>query len=975
MSVFLELLHDHAQRGPDTEVLFDEVRTKGVSYGELDELSGRVYGWVKEQGLGKEDFVMINLPRGVLPVIAMLGIWKAGAAWVLVEDTYAPERIAFIREDCGCKAEINSQNWEQILRRKALDGFVPTGGHDAAYAVYTSGTAGNPKGVLHEWGNFDRTCAAIQTEGNNPFAQKDRVALLSPLNFVASVMVIVNNLSIFGVKLYIVSYATLKNPDALARYFFDKRISETFLTPSYVRKIGNKIGPYLKTLFLGSEPANNVFIENVNLYNVYAASETGGASCVFKIDRPYEICPVGKPEVEGSVILIGEDGQPVPDGETGEVCFEATYVRGYINLPEETEHSFVDGFFRTADLAYKNENGDFVLLGRKGDMIKINDNRIEPAEIEAAVCQALGIDWAAARGFEDDDRSFLCVYYTADVSFDAAQLRKELQKRLPYYMIPAFFMKIDVPPLKANGKLDRKALPRPNTDDYRSDYAPPTNETEEKLCRAMEKVLNLLRVGIHDDFYEMGGDSLASMEMIVESGLPDLNAGEVFRGRTPEQIAKIYGSRRASEGNIDERDDVSRLRPHPLTVEQMYMLDYQLYTPNSTMYNLFKLLRFDKQRYDLRKLASAMGTVIQNHPALLTVYSYDEDGMPVQKYVPENFEEIRVEKLTEFEFRFVKDTLIYPYKIIGGKLCRCRMFETEKAGYLFFDVHHSLFDGTSMKVFWSNVTNAFLGIPPEKDYYYSMLNQREAGADSTLYQEARRYFEAKYDGVAWSSFPKIDHPSRDSVLEEYYAPMEVTDRQLKAIEKTYMISRNEFFIVAAALAMSVYNGAQDVKLSWIFNGREDVRMMSSVGLLFRALPVGLRFRDDETLRNVFSDVRTQVQDGIRYSVYPYVDLHNEVAGNEPAYVLYQRDIRDAGVEGLDVEELEPRWNESAAEAILDIEVLDGEDGLGVLAGFNASLYEEASMIRFRDLIVRMSQILASYNTQTDVTIGEIKAQV
>ncbi len=970
MSVFLEYLRDNTQREPDREVLFDDIHTTGISYGELDKLSGKVYAWVKEQGLGKEDFVLINLPRSVLPVIAMIGIWKAGAAWVLVEDAYAPERIAFIRNDCGCKAEINNDNWEQIMRITPLPGFEHSDSHDAAFAVYTSGSTGKPKGVLHEWGGLDHKCRRLRENVNTPFAQDDHFALLSPLNFVASAIFLTSNLTIFGVRLYIVSYATIKNPDALAKYFFEKKISKTFLTPSYVRRLGGKIASNLKTIFIGSEPANNVYLENVNLYNAYASSETGGVVCAFKIDKAYETCPIGKPDEEGRVLLMGEDGQPVPDGETGELWVKTPYVRGYINLPEENAKAFVDGYFHTSDLAYKNENGDYVLLGRKGDMIKINGNRIEPAEIEAAICNALGINWAAARGFEDGDRSFLCAYYTADVSFDAQELRKELQKRLPYYMIPAYFMKIDTPPLKASGKLDRRALPKPNTDDFRSDYVPPSNEIEEKLCRAMEKVLNLQRVGIRDDFYELGGDSMTSMEMIIESGLLDLNAGEVFRGRTPEQIAKIYEERRAIQGNIDEQNDISLSRTHPLTAEQLYMVDYQLYTPNSTMYNLFRLLRVDKAKFDLEKMAKALETAIRNHPALLTVYSYDEDGLPVQRYAPQGFDSIRIEKMTEFEFRYVKDTLVYPYKIIGGRLCRCRVFETEKAGYLFFDVHHSVFDGNSMKVFWANVINAYMSLELDKDYYYLMLDRRESAVNSPLYDEARQYFEALYDGDEWSCYPKIDHPSRDNKFAEFYAPMNITDGQLKAVEKTYLISRNEFFITSAALAISIYNDAPDIKLSWIYNGREDAQMMKSVGLLFRALPVAIRFRNDETLRNVFSSVREQVQNGIRNSLYPYVDIHNQVAGNEPAYILYQGDLRDGDIEGFDVESVELRWNESAAQTILDLDVLDGANGLGALPHFAASLYEEASMIRFRDLFVTVSQILSTYNTQADVTIGE-----
>ena len=165
-------------------------------------------------------------------------------------------------------------------------------------------------------------------------------------------------------------------------------------------------------------------------------------------------------------------------------------------------------------------------------MIKINGNRIEPAEIEASIKQVLGIEWAAAKGFDDNGQSYLCAYYTADVEVDPDVMREELSKRLPYYMIPSYYIKIDKVPLKPNGKMDRKALPEPDKKDFRSEYEAPTTETEQKLCTAMESILKLDRVGINDDFYEMGGDSLGSIQLIVQSGLQGLNAGEIFRGRT-----------------------------------------------------------------------------------------------------------------------------------------------------------------------------------------------------------------------------------------------------------------------------------------------------------------------------------------------------------------------------------------------------------------------------------------------------------
>lgn len=971
----LEQLAQFTSEEPNTAILFDEVRTKGVTYAQLDDLSGRVYAYLTEKGIGKEDFVLINLPRGVMPVIAMIGVWKAGAAWALVEDTYAPERIEYIRNDCGCKAEISAEHLEDIMNTQPKKGFVTADPHDAAYAIYTSGTTGNPKGVLHEYGNLTRAIDSIAIDGKNPFNGKDRIALLAPMNFVASVIVILKALSIRGGKNFIVSYATIKNPMALKMFFVEKRISVTFLTPSYVRMLGNQTGPFLRMLFVGSEPANNVYNKNLDLINIYAASESGFAVGVFQIDKSYETCPIGKPEIDCPITLLTEEGEEAPEGEIGELCFENPYVRGYMNLPEETEKAFQNGIYHTGDLARKDENGNYVLLGRSGDMIKINGNRIEPAEIEASVKQVLGIDWAAARGFEENGKSYLCAYYTADVEVDNEKMREELSKRLPYYMIPAYYVKIDKVPLKPNGKMDRKALPKPDASDFKTDYVAPENETQEKLCKAMAAVLKVDQIGINDDFYELGGDSLGSIRVITESELPGLNASEIFRGRTPKKIAALYEENHANDdGEAPELKNARAMKvDHPLTVEQLYMVDYQLYTPKSTMYNLFTMMKVDKENFDMEKMAQAMRTAIRNHSALLTTFHFNEDGEVIQRYTPEVLRDIYVEKISEFEFNNIKDNLVQPFKIIGGCLHRCRVFETEKNGYIFFDVHHTLFDGTSLKLFMQNVGKAYIGMQPDPDLYYLILQNREDEVKTEFYQESKKYFEDRFNDVEWSSYPHTDHESRENEMGEVIAPIGIEQPQMKAMERHYRISRNEFFISVLALAISIYNEKNDIKICWIYNGREDMLAMNSVGLLFRELPVGIRFTEKMTLRELFADVHDQVQKGIEHSCYPYVDLNSQAGEGESAYLLYQQDIRDmGGMDGMNVETIDIRQNQAASQTILDMEILDGEDGLQLMMDYTASLYDDDSMNEFKDLFIRVAQGLVTHNSQNDVTIGELR---
>lgn len=977
MRSLIEQIEFMAQNAPQNIILIDEVITNGITCEGLDRISGQVYAYLKKIGIGKEDFVLINLARGVLPVIAMVGVLKAGAAFTVVEEGYPSERIEYIRKDCGCKAEINRDVWEEILKCEPLSGHEQTDAHDAAYAVYTSGTTGNPKGVLHEYGNIEQGIMGSFWNGK-PLAGENAVSvLLSPMNFVASIMLIFDLLYNTGRKYYIPSYATIKNPILLNNLFIEKRVNGLFITPSYVRMLGKNLSPFVKTIVVGSEPANNLYVDNVDIYNIYSMTESGFAAAVFKIDKPHDVCPIGKPQIDIKCMLLDEDGNEMPDGEIGEFCFENKYVRGYINLPEESKKAFVNGIYHTGDLAKRLPDGNFVLLGRSTDMIKINGNRIEPAEIETSVKSVLGIDWAAAKGFENGKQAYICVYYTADIEINVKKLRTELLKKLPYYMIPSYYMHIDSAPLRPNGKLDRKALPEPEHRNLYSHYAEPTNDTEKSLCNAFAKVLGMDKVGICDDFYELGGDSLTSIEAIMESGLPGLEASMIFRGRTAADIAKLYCKEHGSVGESDDEKNAKSLKqPHRLTTEQLHMFDYQLYTPMSTMYNLFVMLKHKKGTFEPSKLAKAVESAIRNHPALLTKFSFNEDGEIVQSYDESLMPEIRVEKISEFDLKILKDTLVQPFKIINSRLFRNRIFETEKATYVFFDIHHTIFDGTSFKVLMNDITRAYLGEQLLTDYYYLALKKREEAVLTPFYEESRKYFEKRYNGDDWVTSPPADYVTRENNSDHLKCESGIDTSELSALEKKCKISRNEFFITVSALAVSMYANNPNVKLSWIYNGRESAQIMNTAGLLFRDLPVAFRFDKNQKIGDILADTHEQVQKAIEYSCYPYVENNMPVAEKDFASVLYQRDIRDAGkIGGERIETVDIKQNRAASQNILDIEILDDENGLQLLFEYTSSRYKRSSMERFKDLFIKITAALVHGISVNDITVGELENEI
>ena len=731
-------------------------------------------------------------------------------------------------------------------------------------------------------------------------------------------------------------------------------------------------------MVVGGEPANNYYLKGVRNINMYAQSETGVITSMFLIDREYDICPIGQPQFDLKYRVVDDEGNAVPDGETGELIFENTYVRGYINLPEETAKVFRDGYFYTSDLAKILPDGNIVLCGRKSDMIKINGNRIEPAQVESVIKSILKIDWCAVRGFVDDEHSFICAYYLSDITVDVDHLRAELQKRLPYYMIPTYFMKIDTVPTKSNGKMDRNALPKPEIKDITRTYKEPTNEVEAALCLAMQTVLNMGRIGIDDDFYEMGGDSLGSMELLIESGLPGLDVSCIFRGRTAAQIAKLYMEQiQNRDHDSDEAlNDLAKREEHKLMPEQLDLFNYQSYMPNSTMYNLFKMIRFDKNGVDLERMAKAIEMAIKNHPALRTILQYNENGELIQKYDSKMPAVIRPEKISEDELNKIKDTLVAPFKIINSPLFRCRLFETENAAYLFFDVHHIVFDGTSVNIFMNSVINAYLGAPLETDYYYLVLTRRKQMELTDFYEESRQYHVNTYGNEKWTTYPKFDRKPQENKLGSLSCNETISPVHISSVEKKFMVSRNEFFIAATLLAIAISTNKNDVQVSWVYNGRDDLASASSVGLLFRELVVALRLCNKTNLRDIFAEIHKQVRNGIKYSCYPYMALKPQNEDGDTACVIYQRDIQKIGdFVGIKVREVEIAHNNAAAESVLNIQILDNDDGLQYVFDYAAGRYKQETMADSQNLFKSIVAAIVN-NANTDgYTFAQLKKDV
>lgn len=920
MIEFFKGLENAFQQKADHIALGGEDAPQGYTYGELDENSGRIYRGLKERGIGKEDIVLVCLPRSTRVFTAMLGVWKAGAAFVICEDSMPPERIAFIRADSGCKLFLDLAVWEEMMSQPTLPGREIVDAHDLAYIVYTSGSTGTPKGVMHEFGELDSSVRSKQINGEAVCCETDVIAINSPLNFVPGTDFFINAMY-HGATLQLIPTDVVKNLPELIQLYDEAGVTVTFMTPSLYRSI-ERFNPQLRLLSLGGEGCSDVYNDRIRLLNGYNLSEAGREICLFEIDRAYDVAPIGKNQGGEELHLLKEDGTEAAVGELGEICFANPYMRGYINQPEKTAEALRGGLFHSGDLAIRDENGNLTIRGRMDDMVKINGNRVDPSEIEAATKDIMHLSWCAAKAFVEDNRSFICFYYTDALTLDEECIRGELMKRLPDYMIPSYYICLDSVPTLATGKTDRRALPKPDTSDFMAEYVAPVTETQKILCNAIAKALNLERVGIKDDFYKLGGDSLSSVEALAYADLPELLVSDVFIGRTVEKITELYERREKATRSFADLECNARKHDWPLTNFQLECIDSQLFSPHSGMLNQRFIYRIPKDKVDPGRFCAAVNRVIDTYTVFSSVILFNDDNELVWRYVPEMRKYVAIEEMTDEEFKKQEPEFNKPYHIFNEVLYDFHVIVSESSVYFLNQAHHLMTDGRALNLIAERIIMAYRGEELPPDTYFTCLEQRVAAVNSERYEQAKKYHEETYLNKKWWTQFELDGHPRDNITELLLDILPITQEQLTAAEKRHHVTRAIISYSALLLAFAKLSGNRNILFSWIYDARESELSNYAIGCLCRYLPVGIEFDKLTTVGDLCRELKKKCNESIAYSGYDWRREFTNAYESEILDVVYESDLISVG-----------KMGELGAESYMGIR---GPEGLShnMAAGFN-----------------------------------------
>ena len=586
----LDLFHARVEKAPDDTALAFEDRA--LTRGELNRRAHRVAFQLAKHGAKPGTVVGICVERSLDMIVGILGIMKAGAAYLPLSPSYPATRLGFMMQDAAVSIvltrsplleKIPQSTAQPLCIDKLRDMQVepegtPAGSSlrrtDPVYTIYTSGSTGNPKGVVVEHRHL--TFMLYAFEAAAPARYPMHGLNIAPFFFDASAWEFFYNLC-FGGKLHILDAQTRLQPGDFTNYLLARRISCVCIPPALLEPVvieleTRGVGIPLKTLFIGIEAIKQGLAQryrdlcpDLTILNGYGPTETTVCSTSFlftRAEKPDNPIPIGRPFRQYRVFILDANLRLSAVGLGGELCIGGSAVaRGYLNRPELTDEKFPcitvfnesHRLYRSGDMARWLPDGNLEFLGRIDHQVKFRGYRIELPEIEVALARHSAIKEAVVVLHSKDDNPRLAAYVTLiksaggtkgkDIEEPVAPetLNAWLKNRLPEYMVPAGYTIMDKFPLTPNGKIDRRSLPEPDFTAYSGTYEAPRTDIERRLIGIWKQILKLPDVGIHDNFFELGGDSILSIQIVGRAraaGL-ELNPRDLFQHNTIAELARV----------------------------------------------------------------------------------------------------------------------------------------------------------------------------------------------------------------------------------------------------------------------------------------------------------------------------------------------------------------------------------------------------------------------------------------------------
>jgi len=904
-----------------------------LSYAEFDAAVNHIAQLLRDRRVERDECVAVMVPRSAELIVAIHGILRAGAAYVPIDPDYPAIRVRTIVEDSGARVIVAGPEFAEIADELGVDRIGPSiagadpvepvaSPEDLAYVIYTSGSTGRPKGVMVERRSVVNRLRWMQRR--YPLGGDDVILQKTPVTFDVSVWELMW-WAMAGASVALLEPGGQRDPRKIVAAVQRHRVTVMHFVPSMLGPFLDQLEAQpdsmhqlasLRLVFCSGEALTPALVERFNrvfgaigvprLVNLYGPTEATVDVSYFDCPSlgPVDAVPIGKPIDNTTLLVLDERGNPCPLGVVGELNIGGVgLARGYRGRDDLTAVAFVSDErvsggrrYRTGDLARWRADGNLEFLGRIDDEVKVRGNRVSPGEVQAAMESCPGVRSAVVIAEPTDAHGTYLIGYFVGEFVSVDQLGTHVAERLPAYMIPTKFVELSALPLSASGKVDRRALPRPGAPD-RSDVAPRT-PAEVALAEVFAYVLKVESVGIHDNFFTAGGDSILALAIRTEAekrGIA-IDLEELFARPTIAELAEP-SSRQAPkpEGVTDafallppgdraalhEAEDA-----FPATALQLGMLFHSIERAESTMYkDVFRYRVATPWREE--EFTDAFDRLVARHPALRSSFDLSQHSVPVQvvrSRVPRAFDVV-----PGADDAHVRDYMAaghaHSYDFGSAPLYSLRAFVGDEDVDLVFAFHHAILDGWSVANLMRELLQDYLfqlgiDVPPIDTEVHSatMLAEyvrleKEARKSAAAKEFWRQALEGSH-ATTLASHVAHQSPATGDPVVTILIPQCVQDAAGE-LAKSRGLSLKSVLLAAHCLTVQRLSGEADVTTGLVTHGRPGrAGAETAAGMFLNTIPIRL---DDKsaTWLDVVEHVTEFERASHRYRRYPLQAMQSD----------------------------------------------------------------------------------------------------
>ncbi len=971
-------------------------RGRSITYAALDAQSNALARSLQNMGAGPGRVVGLLADRSIEIIVAQLAILKTGAAFMPIDAAYPQSRIRFMLEDIASPLVVSQDRFiseidfgaARVFNLDSPEAFSADAAplehapapHDLCCVIYTSGSTGTPKGVLLEHRSICNIIHGVKQTQN--VGSDDRIAKHASFSFDASLLEIF--LGLFsGGEVHVIPEEIRLSLSQLNEYYMANGITWTFLTT----QLGEQFIDFverssLRVLNVGGEKLRKFVPRQYGLFNGYGPTECSIYTTFCRVAEMEENIPIGKPFPNYSVFILDKYNNPQPPGYGGELCILGPGVaRGYHNRPEKTQESFVpcpfrpgESMYRSGDLACWTPEGVLLHLGRIDRQVKLRGFRIELGEIESAMLASDGVDLAAVADFKDSNgHVFLCGYFSGPAGIDA--VKSGLAAKLPAFMVPASFVRLESLPVNPNGKVDRKQLPEPEKDLQTADaYVAPETELERALAAVWSLALDREQVGAEADFFRCGGDSLraVSLQVLISKQLQrEVELADIFECSTPRAMAARLETTAGAQSEAIASAPAMDCYPATVSQQQLFLLNEM--KGIGTAYNMPFCIRIAGD-LDEKRLSDALRAMLRRHESLRTAFAV-RDGKCVQRIQEDVYLKLGSGR-TGPEIPDAPEALapgfVERFDLSRPPLQRARLLAHSGGHYsLLLDFHHIVFDGVSLGIFLRELFDLYQGkeLPPPaiqyKDFAFWEMSRMEA-VKARHEQFWFELFDCPPEAEMPTDFPRMGQQDFAGAVYRHILDPDSASR-IRELARRHGATLHQVFMAALGILVGRWSGSDDVCIGTSMSGRERAETTGIIGMFVRTLPTRIRLRRDMPFSGLLQETRRLLLGVHEHAEYPVSSLYEHLGANRGPgrHPLFDVNfvMRNTGadqhfeVDGMNVDIV--AYDTRTAKFDISFAVEDDAKSLVLEVDYRTSLYRRETIARMVGHLCRILDAVAA----------------